>query len=97
MIVNDSKEKHVCNDEGNYIITKEFSFDDVNDTFLLDQLWPCMLCLNGVTHVRPIVKKWNFFIKQYITYIKRISLLNDIWNIFLVPFVGGGLLFSFIF
>ena len=76
VIVDNSKENHVCDHERNYIITKQFSFDDVNDTFLLNRLWPCFLCLNGVSDVRPIVKKnellcymiydidkWNFFDK----------------------------------
>ena len=56
VIVDDSKEKHVFNDEGNCIITKSYTCHDVNDTFLLDRLWPCLLHLNGVGDVRPIVK-----------------------------------------
>ena len=36
MIVDDLKQKHVCNDEGNYVITKYYNCDDVNDTYLLD-------------------------------------------------------------
>ena len=41
VIVDTSKDKHVCNDEGNYIITKGYICDDVNETYLLDQLWLC--------------------------------------------------------
>jgi len=44
------------NDKGNCIITKSYACHDVNDTFLLDRLWPCLLHLNGVGDVRPIVK-----------------------------------------
>jgi hypothetical protein len=62
MIVDDSKEKHVCNDEGNYVITKGYNCDDVNDTYLLDRLWPCLLHLNGVTNVSSLLNNViNYF------------------------------------
>ena len=35
VIVDDLEEKHVCNDEGNYVIVKRYNFDDENDTYLL--------------------------------------------------------------
>ena len=57
MILDDSKEKPVCNKEGNCIITKMYTCQYVNDTFLLDRLWPFLLHLNGVSDVRSIVKK----------------------------------------
>ena len=47
--------KHACNGKGNCIITKTFSYDDLNDTFLSEQLWPCLVSLNGVSDVRPIL------------------------------------------
>lgn len=56
MIVNDLKDKHVCNDERNYIIAKGYTCDDVNDTYWLDRLWPCFIHLNDVSDVRPIVR-----------------------------------------
>ena len=66
IIVNDSFEKHTCNDEGNYNIVKGYSCDDVNYIFLLDQLCPYLLQLNYVSDVMPIVKRWNLFVKEYI-------------------------------
>ena len=38
MILDYLKEKHVCNDEGNCIIIESYTFHDVNETFLIDQL-----------------------------------------------------------
>lgn len=68
MIVDDFKEKHVCNDEWNYIITKGNMCDDVNGTFLLDQLWHCLIHPSGVSYVRLIVIKLGtiFLIDIYI-------------------------------
>jgi len=57
LIVNNSKEKHVCNDERNYVITKGYNCDNVNQTYLLDRLWPYLLHLIGVTNVKSVVKK----------------------------------------
>jgi hypothetical protein len=56
VIVDDSKEKHVCNDKGNYVITKGYNCDDVNDTYLLDRSWSFFLHLNSVSNVRSIVE-----------------------------------------
>ena len=35
VIAYNSKEKHVSNDEGNYVITKGYNCDNVNDKYLL--------------------------------------------------------------
>ena len=48
-------EKHACYGRGNDIITKTFSNDDVNDTFLPNRLCHCFLCLIGVRDVGPIL------------------------------------------
>ena len=55
MVVDDENEKHVCNDEGNYIIANTYNCDE-NDTYLLDQLCPFIIRLHGVNNVRSIVK-----------------------------------------
>jgi hypothetical protein len=36
MIVENPKGTHVCNDEGNYVIIKNYNSYDVNDTYLID-------------------------------------------------------------
>ena len=56
MIVDDSEEINVCNDEGNYVIAKSYNCDDQNDTYLLDRLCPFLLHLNSVNIVKSIVR-----------------------------------------
>ena len=56
IIVDDTKERLVCNEEGNRIITKNYTCHNANDTFLSHCLWPCLLHLKGVSDVRPTVK-----------------------------------------
>jgi len=40
VIIDSLKWKHMCNDEGNYVITKGYNCDYMNETYLLDHLWP---------------------------------------------------------
>ena len=56
IILYDSKEKHTYNDEMKYIIVNGYSCDHENDIFLSNQLWTCLLQLNGVSGVKPIIK-----------------------------------------
>ena len=55
IIIDHSMEKHAYNKRGNCMITKTFSYDNVNDSFLSKSLWPCLLHLISVSDVRTIL------------------------------------------
>ena len=57
VIVDDLEEKHVCNDEQNYVIEKRYNYDNEYNTYLLDRLCPFLIRLNGVNDVISIKEK----------------------------------------
>ena len=56
VIVDYSKQIHICNGKGNCIIIELYNFHNVNENLFLDRLWPYLFHLNGVSDVRSIVK-----------------------------------------
>ena len=56
IIVDDSKEKHIFNNDRNTLIVKRYTCANENDIFFMHRLWPCLLQLNDVSDVRLVVK-----------------------------------------
>ena len=55
-MIDDSKDKFVCNGEGNYAIEKDYNCEDLDDTYLLDRFWLCLIQVNGDNDIISIVK-----------------------------------------